>query len=283
MKRSHLALAAVLFCTLVLLVVLWANEGPLWQWLMTRTVYDNGILNGHEYRGWYTTKRWTHPPVKHGNHTTYFSENGLKASQIKWDNGVPLQKTTWNIDGSVKKQERPLKSRRRVVFRGVLTEAQAAMMRGVELREYPPWWWGVTAQREPTSPWWDPGGKKVLYESQEATFEDALMKKIQPKPREANSDRAPYVVLRTRPKELRFLNDQVTTMAEVLHRLGSPDETTVDGDLVYRVIWSGVAYMLAPEDYRHRFRFDPRNENKIILTFDGKGILVQHSLRTARF
>ncbi len=163
MRRSHLVLAVVLVAVVVLCVSGWVNEGPLWRVVMLEKIpldvyYSrdgkfSGLLNlmererlneegellheiivdDHAVCGWATVKRWTDPPVQHGNLVCYIGENGFKAKEEEYKDGDATKGTEWNFDGTVSRQIR------------------SPWGRG---RTSPPWWWGVKDQTEPTAPWW---------------------------------------------------------------------------------------------------------------------------------
>ena len=126
-------LVVILVAIAVLCVALWVGEGPLWRWVMLRTVgltveeWDGGTIVG-----WYAVRRWEPGDVAHGKQVFFFRESGLKAHEGVWQRGWPFKFTSWNSDGSVKEQY-SLQGR----------------------RESPPWLWGVTDQTEPTAPWWE--------------------------------------------------------------------------------------------------------------------------------
>ncbi len=165
MRRSHLVLAVLLVAVVALCVSGWVNEGPLWGLVMTKNILVDGAtgfeaadiipisfgtpvvlrpssypmrLFEHPVYGWYKVKRWARSSGPVGRSTLYF-QNGLKAVEYQFEDGILLRCTHWNFDGTVLLQRVNYYS-----IDGTIKERTA-----------PPWLWDVTDQTEPTAPWWN--------------------------------------------------------------------------------------------------------------------------------
>ena len=128
-----IALAVVTLCT-----SLWVNEGPLWRMVMFRkTEWPPHLymVDPEKSRGWFTAKRWTQPPLPHGQAKVWYVQKGFKAAEYEYENGAIMRVTLWRRDGSVLLQQSP----------------------DLGTIDSPPWLWGVTDQTEPTAPWWGKG------------------------------------------------------------------------------------------------------------------------------
>ena len=104
---------------------------------MLETERADGKWYGNKTVGLSKRYRWNERDER-GRKELYFFvfwyiESGYRATEVEYRDGTPLRYTTWGLDGSV--------------------EFQSAL--DIELRNNPPWLWGVTDQTEPTSPWWD--------------------------------------------------------------------------------------------------------------------------------
>ncbi len=126
MKRSRLVLVVILIGPAVLVTALWVNEGPLWRLIMTKRVH----FEGHPLNGWYTVKRWTQPPLKHGPKVLYFVETGLLRAKLVFRDGKCFQTTFWLFDGKVDMQLR----------------FEDGTDQTLEIKNVPPWWCGEKAQ-----------------------------------------------------------------------------------------------------------------------------------------
>ena len=80
----------------------------------------------------------------------HYQESGYKASQIKWVLDFPSVCTFWNLDGSVHSQARMhFASLDELAEEGIDSELRVEVR---EVKESPPWWWGVTDQTVPSIP-----------------------------------------------------------------------------------------------------------------------------------
>ncbi len=133
MKRSRLVLVVILVAIAVLGISLWVNEGPLWQWVMTRRgpvepCLAPGLQDGHLATGWATYKRWTNE--WHGPAAAFY-DNGYVAARATNVDGVTVRYTHWNYDCTI-------------ALQGTDTL----------IKDEPPWLRGMTDQAEPTAPRW---------------------------------------------------------------------------------------------------------------------------------
>ena len=79
----------------------------------------------------------------------YYMENGQMAEQRHEVYG----RTIWNLDGTVKLQERFFDPRGNPVE---------------ERRTSPPWWWGATDETSPSAPWWNDSRLALARKKREA-------------------------------------------------------------------------------------------------------------------
>ncbi len=136
---------------LVLLAVLTgalavAFGGRVWLLISTRKIslveaYPGmrSEQDGEPVRGWYRVKRWdqfVEPGDKrHGRAIWFYERNGVLAGESFWEHGRYLQRTMWNLDGTVKEQFR-LYDKHRKRFLPVADRT----------RTEPPWWGDVSDQ-----------------------------------------------------------------------------------------------------------------------------------------
>ena len=171
-KRGRLLLVLVLVAAATLFISLWVNDGPLWRMVMLKRVLLEGtwnwqtplwfgegpnwrqlILKEIEFRhlaspprvrGWCTVKRrWgMFERMHHGRVVAYFAENGRRAFDLEMRENLIKSGTFWNLDGTVWYQQ--------------YTSANGHKTKKspIEVRNSPPWLWGVTDQTHPTAPWW---------------------------------------------------------------------------------------------------------------------------------
>ncbi len=140
MTRSHLVLAVILGAVVALCISGWVNEGPLWRWMVLKeqTTEESGgwlhrkLFGNHRIRVRATVKRWSDPPIPHGKAIGFYTQNGFKALEGEFRNGLMISVTIWNFDGTVAHQGVP----------------------GPD-KTSPPWLWGVKDQTQPSAPWWN--------------------------------------------------------------------------------------------------------------------------------
>ena len=135
-RRATLVLWIVVVAIALVTTSLWLNEGPLWRWVILKRVDEeySDPVTGHVLRGWQIRLRfrdlsyWREAKM-------WYVKNGYLAQD--WHKGFESRVTSWNLDGTVRNQ---------VIHRPDDPTT---------LKKTPPWLWGVTAQTEPTAPWWD--------------------------------------------------------------------------------------------------------------------------------
>ena len=136
-RRARLVIIAI---ALGLGAVLLPQSSVLWSLLTLKKIPLDEVSKGHRVLGFYTVKRWTDPPERHGRTLTHYVDNGFLSVDSLWKDGILVSSTSWLFDGTVKEQMRENSlPNRRVPLEG---------------RGKPPWWWSVTDQTEPTAPWW---------------------------------------------------------------------------------------------------------------------------------
>ena len=163
MKRSRLVLAVILVAVAALVTSLWVNEGPLWRIVMLKRVaYEKepveiGILPfvSTEVRriGWRTVKRWSDPPLLHGQSVLYYDNSGyrVKAEETEYRDGKEIGSTRWTMFGTVLSQRRIGEDRQRQqLTTRVFSIPNSSKV--VEYKDSPPWWWGVEDQTEIKKP-----------------------------------------------------------------------------------------------------------------------------------
>ena len=142
-KKRGRIVAIVVFLVIALTVIvllasLWVNEGPLWREVMSEeySSLHEALWGevGHGYRILYKMNPQTRSIVR-GKYIGYYIENGFKAKDGMYQDGLPVAVTQWNFDGTINVQVTQEKGE--VVF-----------------KKSPPWLWGVQDQTEPTDPQW---------------------------------------------------------------------------------------------------------------------------------
>ena len=145
MKRPRLLLVVILIAVAVLCVSLWVGEGPLWRWVMLKSIplteIPEGLALGGAVHGWFVTDRWQRDtpsgPIRfygldnlaesvQGKAVILFTDTDLKAFECDIRESAMLNATAWNSDGSVREQVRELPFGKQ--------------------KHAPPWGWGVEDQ-----------------------------------------------------------------------------------------------------------------------------------------
>ncbi len=102
-KKARLALGMVLVALLALLTL---GGSPLWNLISLKKIPVGSTSYGHDVDGWVLVKRWTKPPVSHGQSTGYYLETGRKAWEQGYENGKLLWLQSWDLDGILRCQTR---------------------------------------------------------------------------------------------------------------------------------------------------------------------------------
>ncbi len=128
MKRRSAKVALGVLVVAVVSLGVWA-----WEPLLTKTTY----YGQSGQRGWHRGYRWSDPrwPRSYGHAILWWEDSGFKQWEIFVRDG-DLCVTSWNSDGSVAGQS---------------IEAQRGP--DPEATKTPPWWWGLTKQRQYSAPW----------------------------------------------------------------------------------------------------------------------------------
>lgn len=168
MKRRHLIAAGIVVAVVTLCVSLWVNEGPLWRWVITKKVRSESLLpEWHNNHGWISVKRWTKHTVFHGRTVLYYPSNPqvrfpgrprIKYMEAYFRDGLGMKRTIWRHSGIVDSQQRVLVEKLAFTPGEIPYPADAAGLSAAfrvrdsgafELKNSPPWWWGVTDQPDP--------------------------------------------------------------------------------------------------------------------------------------
>ncbi len=150
-RRTRVVLAVVALAVIGLGV--WRGEAVYWL-VTTRTVVTwyspsvdirtpEGVIQTrekHAARGIDRYSRWT--GKAHGWSRNWYTETGKLRCETKLHDGGLVRLTAWRFDGSVDKQIRST------------GPSNSNGSTPVEEKTKAPWWWGVTAQTEPTMPAW---------------------------------------------------------------------------------------------------------------------------------
>ena len=124
----HLTALVILVAATSLVMALWVNEGPLWQWVMTqreefdateevrllrgRWIHGKYLSEGNEQEcsslfpqnrpigGWRYILRWSAEPQPHGPFA-YYHDNGFKAMQGVYRHGFQESVTVWDREGKI--------------------------------------------------------------------------------------------------------------------------------------------------------------------------------------
>ncbi len=133
--RVRLIALAIVMSAVALVTCLWVNEGPLWRWVMLKTLDYESSFDGFASRGEMIHNRWTH--YVYGKFVSYYVKTGF-VSMMDDRRGGQICLTQYNVDGAV------------------VYQSHATKRDGTDLvsKRSPPWWWGVKDQTEPTAPWW---------------------------------------------------------------------------------------------------------------------------------
>ena len=150
-RRARLILVVLAIGLVAIGTAVWE---PLYWWATSRRIFvedstaETGAFSDPltggarvEYPAWrtYGVARWSAKKELHGRVVVYYKPNGFLAESSLHRNGIWIRGTYWRIDGAVNYQ-----------FRN--------SGENIQRKKSPPWWWNVTAQTEPTAPWWR-GGK----------------------------------------------------------------------------------------------------------------------------
>ena len=102
-KNARLTLGIVLVALVALLTL---GGNPLWNLISLKKIPIGSTSFGHTVFGWVPVKRWTNPPVSHGQSTGYYVETGLKAWEQRYENGKLLWLQSWDFAGTLRNQAR---------------------------------------------------------------------------------------------------------------------------------------------------------------------------------